>query len=524
LLRFGFEEPRESCPLLEKKSRESYVMPPARQPCLLVLLLPLCLLPAQAQTNTRQEGMPPPTIAPSGMCAEAPREDALPSLCAPPSSDEAEQDAARIQVQLTLPAGTPLRIAIDQRIRISREGEIVRGKVSETVYAFDQPVIPAGSEATGRVTRIDAVPAKRRIFSYANGDFTPFREYQVTFDTVTLPDGKQIAIQTTVSRGVQEMVHLVSHPEKEQEKKRSAVARAVDSTRQEAQNTFHEGVDQIRSPGRFERLKRLVVRRLPYRRQYVEPGTRFNASLNAPLDFGVTTRTAEQLALLGTAPAPESLMRARLLLEVSSGTATRGTPVVAVLTQPVLSADHRVVLPAESLLIGQVLQARAARKLHRNGSLRVIFEHIETPEGRLQPVQGSLEGIEVDRAAGMRLDEEGGAHTTNSKTRYLSTGLAVAMAAVAARPDTERGVTDPGGDPAVRAGAGSSGLGLAGGLISLAAKSTPISVAFGVYGASSSVYANFLSRGHEVVFPKDTPLEIAFGSPHPSPQATKQKR
>jgi hypothetical protein len=28
------------------------------------------------------------------------------------------------------------------------------------------------------------------------------------------------------------------------------------------------------------------------------------------------------------------------------------------------------------------------------------------------------------------------------------------------------------------------------------------------------VYSNFLSRGHEVVFPKDTPLEIGFGSPH----------
>jgi hypothetical protein len=48
----------------------------------------------------------------------------------------------------------------------------------------------------------------------------------------------------------------------------------------------------------------------------------------------------------------------------------------------------------------------------------------------------------------------------------------------------------------------------------LGAKSQPVSIALGVYGASSSVYTNFLSRGHEVVFPKDTPLEIGFGSPH----------
>jgi hypothetical protein len=29
-----------------------------------------------------------------------------------------------------------------------------------------------------------------------------------------------------------------------------------------------------------------------------------------------------------------------------------------------------------------------------------------------------------------------------------------------------------------------------------------------------SVYRNFLSRGKEVVFVKDTPIEIGFGPPH----------
>jgi len=216
-------------------------------------------------------------------------------------------------------------------------------------------------------------------------------------------------------------------------------------------------------------------------------------------------------------------VHARLLIGVSSATSARGTPVVAVLTEPVYSANHRLVLPAESVLIGQVIQAKPARKMHRNGSLRLIFEHIETPDGRLQRAQGTLEAVDVDRAARLKLDEEGGAHTTDSKARYLSTGLAIAVAAVASRPDVERGAPDPGGDPAVRMGAGSSGFGFAGALISFAAKSTPVSVAFGVYGAGSSVYSNFLSRGHDVVFPKDTPLEIAFGNPHPSSTVRKGK-
>jgi hypothetical protein len=146
----------------------------------------------------------------------------------------------------------------------------------------------------------------------------------------------------------------------------------------------------------------------------------------------------------------------------------------------------------------------------------MIFEHVETPDGTLRPVQGTLEGMQVDRSAHLKLDEEGGAHATDSKTRYLSTGFAIAMAALASRPDTEHGTTDPGGDPAIRTGAGGSGFGLAGSLITFAARSAPVSIAFGVYGASSSIYSNFLSRGRDVVLVRDTPLEIGFGVGHPS--------
>jgi hypothetical protein len=60
-------------------------------------------------------------------------------------------------------------------------------------------------------------------------------------------------------------------------------------------------------------------------------------------------------------------------------------------------------------------------------------------------------------------------------------------------------------------------------LIGLAAKSTPVSIAFSAYGASASIYSNFLSRGREVVLPKDTPLEIGFGNPHPASGQAKPK-
>ena len=122
---------------------------------------------------------------------------------------------------------------------------------------------------------------------------------------------------------------------------------------------------------------------------------------------------------------------------------------------------------------------------------------------------GNLEGVEVDKRANMQLDEEGGARTTDSKTRYLSSGLAVMLAAAASHTEVEHGTTEMAG-PGVRTAAGGAGFRLTGALLSLVAKSTPVSVALGAYGASTSIYANFLSRGHDVVLPKDTPLEIGL--------------
>jgi hypothetical protein len=43
-------------------------------------------------------------------------------------------------------------------------------------------------------------------------------------------------------------------------------------------------------------------------------------------------------------------------------------------------------------------------------------------------------------------------------------------------------------------------------------KSQPLGMAMGAYGASRSVYSHFIARGSDVVFPKNTALEIRFGS------------
>ena len=513
-----------------------------RRLSIFVVLIPCCALMVSAQSDPVDNPQRPAVQQTRAACVEALREADLFPLCEPPSYLEEDvcppASAILAKISLHLPNGTPLRIALDERTRLDHPGEIVHGRVVEAVYAFDQPVIPAGSIASGRIIGISPVSGVKRTLAYANGNFSPFHKYEVSFEALTLPDGRQLPLKTTVSAGTAEVVHLVSNPDKAKQK--SAAGRAADNAKQEAKGKIQEAKDQARetwkemtAPGRMHRVKEFLLSQSPYRRQYLETGTRFVAELEAPLDFGETTRTGEELAAVGSAPVPDSTLKARLVAEVSSATATRDTPVNAVLTEPLYSTAHQLILLANSRLVGRVLQAKPAHKLHHNGELRVIFDRIETPAEAIQALSqvqaqaehlqtssqgmiGNLEGVEVARSAHMKLDEEGGARTTDSKTRYLSTGIAVLLAAAASHPDGEHGTTDAAGDPGVRTAAGGSGFRLTGALLSLAVKSTAVSMAFGAYGASASIYSNFLSRGHDVVLPKDTPLEIGFGNPHPA--------
>ncbi len=195
------------------------------------------------------------------------------------------------------------------------------------------------------------------------------------------------------------------------------------------------------------------------------------------------------------------MLHARLTTEVSSATARHGTPIEAVLTEPVFNAHHQLLLPVNSRIVGHVMHAKPAGKLHHNGELRIVFEKIETPGGQAQAMRGSLEGVEVASAANMKLDSEGGAHTTDSKSRFLSTGLAVLGAAAASHPESDSGASDGIADPATRGVAGGSGFKLLGAIVSLTTDSKTFSSALGFYGAGMSVYSHFLSRGKEVVFP-----------------------
>jgi len=318
------------------------------------------LVTVQAQTDGAQQQVSPKQESEHNPHFLGVLPESIPQTISP------GEKASPQQIELTVPRATPIRIELSARARIGREGEPVVGKVTNAIYAFDQPVIPAGSEVRGHLARVVPVSKKRRVMAIADADFSPPHDYTVTLDTIILSDGRRVPVVTTAARGTREVVHLTSDPTRTAAKKKNAAARVTDSAKEEVNDTFHHAVTEVKSPGRIHRIKQFLLAQLPYRRQYLEPGTRFDADLESPLAFGPTSRLPGQLRWVGTEPVPNSTLRARLTDEVTSATASGGTPIEAVITEPVFNTDGQLVLPANSRIVGEVTQAKPAGKLHHN--------------------------------------------------------------------------------------------------------------------------------------------------------------
>src|SRR6516225_2436770 len=109
----------------------------------------------------------------------------------------------------------------------------------------------------------------------------------------------------------------------------------------------------------------MAAAELPYHRQVLSPGTHFIAELKAPLEFGTEDPPLKELEQLGAEIPPGSVVHVRLITPLSSATAHRGTHVQAVVSQPVFSADHHLILPEGARLEGSVTQAEPTRSLGR---------------------------------------------------------------------------------------------------------------------------------------------------------------
>lgn len=433
-------------------------------------------------------------------------------FCAAQSTAPGTSSQASV-VPLTIKPGVPIRLALKKAVRIKRAGTPVEGLLVQPVYVFDREVIPANSILLGSVTKIDPVSRKNRLMALANGNLTPFREAHIEFTTLVLKNGERFSIQTEVSPGTTNVIRLVAGGK---DKKTGIVRGKIGEVRRQISQSEHQAVAAIEAPHKLKMAEAIFSAQLPVHRQFLPAGTEFTATLKNPLTLGTENLSQQELKELGSEIPPASTVHVWLATPLSSEKDHKGTPVEAIVSQPLFSKSHQLILPEGARLEGMVTQAAPARRLSRNGKLRFTFQRIELPHGVTRQVEAGLQAASVAKAANLKIDSEGGTHAVNSKKKYIMPAIDVLLATSSFDGDSQQRLIQEGGgqggDIAGGAVRGGVGFGLMGSLIAIAARSQPITAGFAFYGAAMSVYSHLVARGNEVVFPKDTAMEIRFGT------------
>jgi hypothetical protein len=356
-----------------------------------------------------------------------------------------------------------------------------------------------------------------------SGDLTPRRRVVLQFDTLVLESGDTLPIHT-VSRTEITRVKRTEAPSPEDDADDgSSVHRLERQAKQEVKSSIADArqrgrdiLAEITQPGRTQRMKDTLVQRLPYHPQWIDAGTGYHAEFIAPLEFGAVIPT--ELASASARPAPSSILTVRLLTDLDSAKTPRGTTIKAIVTQPVFSSDHLLIIPEGTLLEGEVTLAKSARLLHKNGQLRFLFETIHRDAAPSSPLVAQLQAVETSADDRVAIDEEGGATLKSPKTRFIAPALALLALRGSLDHETH---PDPDGDGhmiqsnnqgAMGVG-GFLGMGVMGFGLSFVAR--PVGVALSAYGAARTMYTNVVGKGREVRFPADTLMQLQL-APGPS--------
>jgi hypothetical protein len=456
-------------------------------------------------------------------------------LITPAAAQTAPEERAPA-VSLNVPSGAPLRLYLTKRVS-KRLDAPVEAKLMEAVFAFDREVIPAGTVVLGKVSRTQPVRKSQRVRAILNGDFTPLRQAQVEFTSLKLPDGRELDAPTVESMGLNS-IYIEPSPNKKNTQKAppgNPNGGILGTAKQNAKDRIQGSIDArrrvyadiVRGPNKKEKLEDLLWAKAPYHPQYWRRGTRFDAALRGPLELGFAAVKPEDLVALGTQPAPDSVAHVRLLTALNSASTKQGQAVEALVTAPLFSPEHKLVLPEGTKLTGEVVMVKKARHFHRAGQLRFSFQKVDlplqaanlrrsTPLPATMKTQAILDAAEGSGKAPIKVDSEGGVQAKESKTRFVALAVSVVVASQASyegrHPDADEPGVFVGGGAHVsgRTLGGGLGLGMLGAAIS---QTSPyVGMAFGYYGLAWSAYSTVIGRGPEVEFENNAMMDIKFGA------------
>jgi hypothetical protein len=391
-----------------------------------------------------------------------------------------------------IPVKTPLSIQLLQHVPM-KAGEPLEGRLLYPVYVDNRIAIPAGATLRGTVIQLGA-DRSRRIHARLRGDFTPFHIPVVRFDELVLPGGER---ESMVSDGAKDGAPILRLSPAPGAKKGSIVSRQIAAEKQRVK----DAVSQVTAPGRGDRLVQFIYTQLPYHPERIETGTAWTVDLAQPLDLRVVDAPPEDRGKAdppGPHAATEWRMRAYLQETISSADRKPGDTFQAVVSEPVFNAEHAVVVPQGSVIVGEITQTKPARSFGRQGKLRFRFRQLRLPTGFTQPVEGTLAGVDANKSANLQIDSEGGI-APKPQNRVL---LPLVLTFLAGR-----GLDDDGSRIANGAVA-SNGFGIVGRIVGIVATSRNVAAGIGFYGAALAFYDLCLARGHNVVFTRNTRIEV----------------
>jgi hypothetical protein len=412
-------------------------------------------------------------------------------LTRPPAAPAAATTtAAQPQQSPVLPKGTSLQVEITRHYPM-KAGEAIEGHLLFPIYANGKLVVPKDTLLRGQVVALNP-DNKARWSGRVRGDFTPYHTAVVRFDQLVLPDGPVPIAAATATDGAP--VLQLSTPGATAHK--SFISREWSS----AKSRMHDQVAFFTDPGRGDRALQLLYRQLPYHPQRIAAHTAWSFELKAPLTLpdSPSAPTAQPQPAPPTSKTEVWNVNAILTRTVTSAQAHPGDPVQALVVEPVYDRGKQLVIPQGSTLVGKVTAAKAARSFGRNGKLRFTFQQVRFPAGFGRPVEGSLAGAATEKTQDLQLDAEG----TISPRNRASAIAPILLTMLAGR------ALDQDGNLTVHTGVASNGFGFIGRIVGVAAGSRNLAAGIGFYAAGLSFFDNFLHSGRDVVFPKDTRIEI----------------
>ena len=407
----------------------------------------------------------------------------------------AQQAVSNTQT-VTIPSRVPLHIRVTRTAHL-RKGAAVEGILTEPVYVYDRLVLPKDAVIQGSVSGVVPSDRKIRVQAMLNGDVTPLHDPVVNFSSIHVGDD-EVALNSEARMRSTQMVNFTPG---------GARPSLMQQARKMIKDRIQSARDAFLAPGKKDRALKLLYSQLPYHPQRIWAGTQFIADLNQPAEVTLPAEDAPAIAAASATALDNIVITARLADSLSSDVAKKGDAVIAVVTKPVLNAQHELLLAEGTRLEGTVLQSQASRSFGRNGQLRFVFRSVQQTHQQQVEMHGMLTAAEGNSSQNITVDQEGGVKSNPDKNRFVAP-LLLGMLAVAGHSRDRDGDNNGLGRDTVA----SNGFGIVARILALTVNDRNVATGFAVYATAKSIYFRFLARGHAITFPKDTLVQVQLAA------------